>query len=242
MLTVAQTVAKARALAQEMQLDMHLEEGVYSGHFWNARVGDEDKVRARAIAGLDFLDRHAGPQSQWARRGHNVFDRQGQTIAQAAHALSEVVAAWADQVEDGMVPVFRIETQGLRAVASTDLMEQVRKLNEDNTVHPAAPIVLAGAALELALRSAVDEMQLNLPQGQRPSISSYAGCLRSANAITRQDAKDIESIGGIRNEAAHGHFASLDSARAGLVEQQVNMTLRRLADLIDDSTDQAAST
>jgi hypothetical protein len=118
-------------------------------------------------------------------------------------------------------------------------MEQVRKLNEDNT---AAPIVLAAAALELALRSAIEELQLRLPDGQRPSIGSYAGCLRSANTITRQHAKDIESIGGIRNEAAHGHFDSVDRLRAGLVEQQVNLMLRRLTDLIDDSTDQAAST
>jgi hypothetical protein len=44
-------------------------------------------------------------------RGHNVVDKQGQTVAQAAHALSEVVGAWADQVETGMVPVFRVEMQ-----------------------------------------------------------------------------------------------------------------------------------
>lgn len=46
-------------------------------------------------------------------------------------------------------------------------MEQVRKLMEDKEVYPAAPIMLAGAALEIALRSAVDEV--GLPSPDRPA-------------------------------------------------------------------------
>ena len=91
-----------------------------------------------------------------------------------------------------------------RAVASTDIMEQVRALAADRTVHPAAPIVLAGAALEIALRSAVDELQLTL--AGRPSISAYAQVVRREGVLSAQDLKDVEQMGGMRNSAAHGEF------------------------------------
>jgi hypothetical protein len=39
-------------------------------------------------------------------------------------------------------------------------------------------------------------------------------------------------MGGVRNSAAHGDFGELDRARAGLMEQQVNFFLGRLAGLL----------
>jgi hypothetical protein len=39
-------------------------------------------------------------------------------------------------------------------------------------------------------------------------------------------------MSGIRNLAAHGEFDDLSRERAGLMEQQVNMFLRRLSDLL----------
>jgi hypothetical protein len=49
-----------------------------------------------------------------------------------------------------------------------------------------------------------------------------------------QDVKDLEQMGGIRNMAAHGQFGDLSRERAGLLQQQVNMFLRRLADRMSD--------
>ena len=43
--------------------------------------------------------------------------------------------------------------RGEIAGARLDLMEQVRQLLQDKDVHPAAPIVLCGAALEIAKRN-----------------------------------------------------------------------------------------
>jgi len=37
---------------------------------------------------------------------------------------------------------------------------------------------------------------------------------------------------GLRNAAAHGDFEGLTLARAGLLEQQTNLLLRRIADLL----------
>lgn len=40
-------------------------------------------------------------------------------------------------------------------------------------------------------------------------------------------------MSGVRNAAAHGRFDELSRERAGLLEQQVNLFLRRLADLLE---------
>ena len=40
-------------------------------------------------------------------------------------------------------------------------------------------------------------------------------------------------MAGLRNEAAHGEFDTLNEARAKLMEQQVNLFLARLSSLLD---------
>jgi hypothetical protein len=237
--TSPELVAWAREHATLLATDMtlhHPREPGY-GPYWEATEGDLDveaRIRARAITALDFLERFAGKDSQWVTRGHDVFDKGSHSMETGARALGDVLRAWADQVEAGIIVIPQAEAQGVRAVASTDLMEQVRKFNEDRDVSPAAPVVLAGAALEIALRSAVEELGLDLPV--RPSISAHSGCLRAAGLLSRQDAKDVEQMGGLRNAAAHGDFDALSRERAGLMEQQVNQFLRRLADLIERQT------
>jgi hypothetical protein len=222
------------ALAADMTLH-HGEPGY--GAYWEPTGRDLDaeaRIRARAITALDFLERFAGTDSQWVTRGHDVLDHSGHSMATGARALGDVLRAWADQVEAGIIVIPQSEAQGVRGIASTDLMEQVRKLNEDKDVTPAAPIVLAGAALEIALRASVEELGLELPD--RHSISAYMGCLRAAGMLSRQDVKDVEQMGGLRNTAAHGDFEALSRERAGLMEQQVNQFLLRLADLLERST------
>jgi hypothetical protein len=117
-------------------------------------------------------------------------------------------------------------------------MEQARALREDWDVSPAAPIVLAGAALEVALRSAVEE--LDLPRPLKSSISAYAGSLRAAGLLSVQAVKDIEQMGGLRNAAAHGNLTGVDPERAELMERQVSSFLRRLAELIQSRTTEPA--
>jgi hypothetical protein len=114
-------------------------------------------------------------------------------------------------------------------------MEQVRELREERDVAPAVAIVLAGAALEVALRSAIEE--LDLPRPPKSSIDAYAGCLRAAGLLSVQDVKDVQQMGGLRNAAAHGNFEELDPERAEFMERQVNRFLRRLADTIASSAE-----
>lgn len=223
----------ANKYAEELELDMTWHQTANAGYWQASELVHLPKIRARAIAALNFLDQFSGHDSQWTIRAREVFDNHGerQSMESGARAVGEVLRAWAGAVGDGIMVPLQIEAQGTRAAVTTDIMEQVRILVEDRSVHPAAPIVLAGAALETALRSAVAELQLDL--AERPSIGAHGRCLRTARVISAQDMKDIEQMGGIRNSAAHGEFDDLSRERAGLMEQQVNLFLTRLSDLLN---------
>ena len=230
-------VARARRHAEEVRLDMRYKgsDGMYGGYWTANDKTDMGKIEARATATLDFLRRYAGEDSQWFRHTKRIYDdlRENDTTESAVRQIGDVLESWADSVEEGYSPIVGADALGVRAVASADLMEQVRALVADKSVNPAAPIVLAGAALEVALRGAVEETKIEV--AGRGSISGYGKALRSADLINKQDMKDIEAMSGVRNAAAHGEHDDLSRERAGLMEQQVNMFLARLKSLLEDS-------
>lgn len=228
--------AQDHAKALEQDMIWHQSQGF---EYWTSSPQRQPVIRARAIAALDFLERFSGHDSQWAIRAHEVFDKNGQSMETGARALGDVLRGWADAVKAGIVVPRQVEAQGARSIASTDLMEQVRVLAEDRSVHPAAPIVLAGAALEVALRSAVDELQLTLTE--KPGITAYARRLRQEGILSAQDFKDVEQMAGVRNFAAHGQFDELSRERAGLMEQHVNFFLARLSNTLELATGSLSS-
>jgi uncharacterized protein YutE (UPF0331/DUF86 family) len=95
--------------------------------------------------------------------------------------------------------------------------------------HAAAPIVLCGAALEIALRAVVQVS--NVTVEDRPGADALIKALRHARVLSAQDVKDLQQCTGLRNLAAHGSFGELSRERAGLMEQQTSVLLRRLAEL-----------
>jgi hypothetical protein len=227
---VTALISWARDHATQLEADMTFQRGDY-GWWWKATSPEaESKIRARGYAALDFLDRFAGADSQWAVRAHSVFDENEHSKETGARELGDVLRAWADQVEAGIVPIRQVDARGARGIASSGLMEQARMLLDERGVHPAAPIVLAGAALEVALRSAIEELDLERPV--RSSINAYAGCLRTARLLSVQDVHDLEQMGGLRNLAAHGELGELDHERAEMMERQVSRFLRRLDDAV----------
>jgi hypothetical protein len=236
MLTTVGLVSCARELAIQIEAEMTFRQAEY-GYGWSwweaTSPAAKSRIQAKAYAVLDFLDRFAGVDSQWAVRGRAAFEKNEHehSMETGARGLGEVLRAWADQVEAGIVPIRQVDAQGARAVASSELMEQVRGLREAKGIHPAAPIVLAGGVLEVALRSAIEELDLSQPP--KSSISACAGRLRAAGLLSVQDMKDIEQMGGLRNTAAHGNLEELDHERAELMERQVNRFLLRLADIIE---------
>jgi hypothetical protein len=236
MISQEQVIAQAEQLAANLQQGMHwVPPDAGYGGYWQADRSDLwSVVRGRAVAALAFLEEWAGADSQWVIRAKEVFDSLGdhQSMESGARSVGDLLSEWAQQLESGTVRLRREALLGL-LTASTDLMQQVRTLNEDRQVHPAAPILLAGAAVEIALRGAVEDLGLSLTE--RPSISSYARCLRSNGTLNAGDIKDVDAIGGVRNDAAHGHFEDLSRERAGLMEQQVNIFLSRLQSRLEEA-------
>jgi hypothetical protein len=221
-------LAYARQQAYELEKDMTWNEN----GFWQA--SDRSMVQmiaARAVAALEFFRQYAGEDSYWTQRAMAVYQNRGenQSLETGARGVGELLRAWYDQVEAGIVEIAGSRAWAEVGIVSTDVMSQVRRLLADGEAHPAAAIVLCGAALEIALRSVVQARSLTLPE--RPTLSALTGVLRKADLITVQDVKDLEQCAGLRNLAAHGAFDNLSHERAGLMEQQTNILLRRLADL-----------
>jgi hypothetical protein len=227
-------LAYARSLARELKDGVVWDPGDRGRGWW--RMQDRSalpQLMARVAAAFEFLRQYAGEDSFWTQRAITVYESKGdnQSLESGAVGVADMLSAWADQVDAGVTQIVGAEAWAEVEVASTDIMSQVRRLLEDKQTNPAAPIVLCGAALETAMRAVISAKQLQLTE--RPSLSAYTRLLRSHDLISKQDAKDFDQVAGLRNQAAHGEFDSLSRERAGLMEQQTNLLLRRLADLQD---------
>jgi hypothetical protein len=222
----------ARRHADSLHRDMRLARVAEQDPYWVADdLAAEARIRARAVAALEFLQQHAGGDSVWARRAASMYETGGPSEAMRARGVGDLLREWADQVDAGVVEVVGARAWAQVDVVSTDIMKQVRRLLEDPAVHPAAPIVLCGAALETALRALAGAR--NVPAPPRPGMKALTDALRAAQLLTVQDVKDIDAAAGLRNQAAHGQFQDLSGQRAGLMEQQTNLLLRRTSDLMD---------
>ena len=233
-----QVLAWAEDHVEKLTQEMNWEEGgrYGSGGYWKAIPTEaKSRIRARVTAACAFLDQFTGTGSLWSEEARVVFDNEGelQSMESGARAVGDVIKEWTRMVRSGQAKPKLAEAFSARAASSTDLLEQVRALNEDDSVTPAAPIVLAGAALEVALRAALDE--LDIPVTGR-SINTYAQALRQAGVLNKQHTKDVTQMAGVRNAAAHGNHEDLSRKGALLMEQQVNHFLDRLDQAVQQSS------
>ena len=182
-------------------------------------------VEARPIASkaLAFLEGQA-PRSRFLHNAEEVFAAPGRPEV-ALVAVAVILEAWADFVDEGFAAATPFEARARRE-AATDLMEQVQVLLDDPKVHVAAPVVLAGAALEEFLRSMLATTPAAVVVG-RPGIQAYAEALRKVEVLSAQDVKDITAWAGQRNAAAHGQFEQLSLDRARLMVDGVNLFMRQ---------------
>ena len=230
--SVDELVEYARGYAHLLEQDMRWQRGERGGGWWTA--GPDFRVqhhRFPRCGRVGVPAQYSGDDSHWTRRTTAIYEDHGdgRSAESGARAVGQFLRSWADQVEAGVIEVLGAQAQAEIARVNTDVMGQVRRLIEDRQTHPAAPIVLRGVALETALRATVEAHSLVL--SERPSMSAYGRLLRASNLISAQDMKDIDQCGGLRNTAAHGEFDALSAERAGLLEQQTTLLLRRLGDL-----------
>lgn len=194
-----------------------------------AAQGDTPAVRASTVrpvaaASLEFLRQHAAG-TQFLQSAEEVFHRDAPQFAgPALTGVASILEGWASFVEDGMAEILPFPV-GARIEAANDLLEQVQQLLDDRGFHPAASIMLAGAALEEFLRSLIAVTGVTVTG--KLGINAYASALRTGDHISAQDMKDITAWAGTRNEAAHGQFGDLSRERAQLMVGGINLFVRQ---------------
>lgn len=226
-----QVLAWAKDHIEALTHDLFWKANGYGGGNWVATSqAAGTRIRARVVSARAFLDQYTGTGSRWSEAARDEVETE--LMGDAARAVGDMIEEWTRMVRSGQAKPKLAESFSARAASSTDLLEQVRALNEDKSISPAAPIVLAGAALEVALRAAIDE--LDIPITGR-SINAYAEVLRRADVLKRQHIKDVTQMAGLRNAAAHGDHDELSRKQASLMEQQVNFFLDQLDQAVQQS-------
>lgn len=173
----------------------------------------------------EFLRTYDGPESQFLAAVKELNPNEcGQDFA--AEYLPGILRSYLEYVEAGLLQEVSPERRAQLDVVS-DFLEQAHSLLESKSVHPAAPAMIIGAALEEFLRTWVENTN-TIMSGKKPSMDSYAKALLESNLITKQDMKDITSWAGLRNHAAHGEWDEVaDKSRIALMLEAVNLFMRK---------------
>ncbi len=200
------------------------------------RIIEKGKTSLEA-AGLlaeatDFLRVYAGEKSAFFINLRDI--NRGVPDRKIIVYISDMLEGFIRYVENGLIEGVSIERKAQIDVVS-DFLSQANTLLDSKDVHPAAPTVIIGAALEEFLRNWIEESGLDV-NDKKPSLDTYAKILREADLITKQDLKDITSWAGLRNHAAHGEWDEVsDKKRIYLMLEGVNLFMRKYVENGDDS-------
>lgn len=170
-------------------------------------------LRVYGGANNSFVKHLKTIETKWS--DHHVFDH-------VVNTMNGFIA----YVQNGLLDGVSIERKAQLDVVS-DFLDQANTLLNSSKVHPAAPTVIIGAALEEFLRNWIEEECLSLSE-KKPSLDAYAKVLRENELISKQDVKDITSWGGLRNHAAHGEWEEVqDKGRITIMLEGVNLFMRK---------------
>lgn len=183
---------------------------------------DSDAYGAAHSHAAEFLRRFAGADSEFLGSLKAIHPYYADLAARNASAILRSFRLF---VEEGLHQALSPEQEAQLEVVS-DLLDQARQLLSDNRVHPAAPIVLAGATLEEFLRRWADRESID--SAATRNLSTLASALRARGLISKQDEKEIISWAGLRNAAAHGDWDTVsDRQRARIMLESVSLFLRQ---------------
>ncbi|MEQ1845152.1 MAG: hypothetical protein ABL983_06185 [Nitrospira sp.] len=184
---------------------------------------DENSYKGAHAQACEFLRVYAGPKSSFLENMRSV---EGYVPRRGCPIGANIMQSYIDYVEAGLAQEITPERKAQLDIVS-DFLEQANALLETKGVHPAGPVVLVGATLEEFLRTWVESAGLGIGN-RKPGLESYTAVLRDSELITKQDAKDITSWGGLRNHAAHGEWAEVsDKQRVALMLEGVNLFMRK---------------
>lgn len=176
-------------------------------------------ARPQITSSLHYLRMFAGVESEFYEAAVAALDGEDQMTC--LEGVAVILERFVSSASDGLwqQQTFAISS---KIESANDLMAEVESLLKDKKVHPAAPMALAGAALEAFLKSMWHGAGCPEVKG-RPGINSIAESLRSAGSITATEVKDITAWAARRNEAAHGDFDRLTRQNAALLQDGINL-------------------
>ena len=183
----------------------------------------EITIRGAYTEACEFFRVYAGNDSTFTKQALETRVLNFHTFKQR---LIQVLEAFIRYAEAGLLGGRSIIRQAQIDTVS-GFLSQAQNLLDDDEVHPAAPAMLIGAALEQFLRDWTESAGISI-SNRKPSIDAYASNLRSANLMTKQDKKDIDSWAGLRNHAAHGEWEQVeDPDRIRIALEGVNLFMRK---------------
>lgn len=177
------------------------------------------------IQAQEFLKTYAGSDNQFLKLllEVNPSKTANDTVR---HRTKSVLISFIEYVENDLLRAISLERE-IQLETVSDYLDQANTLLNDKKVHPAAAAVIIGASLEEFLRTWLEEEKVDLLEIKN-SIDSYSKELQKLQLISKQDIKDIVSWGGIRNDAAHGHWENVeDRQRIRNMLEAVNLFIRK---------------
>jgi len=175
---------------------------------------------------VEFLRVYAGEKSSFYRRLSKI-DASRFINSIILDNVKGALQAFINHIENDITEGISLERK-IQVETVSDFLEQANVLLNTSNIHPGAPAMIIGAALEEFLRNWSEEIDAKL--AGKPSIDNYAKALRDADLINKQDYKDITSWGGLRNEAAHGNWEAVnDRNRVSIMLEGVNLFMRKYA-------------
>lgn len=143
----------------------------------------------------------------------------------AIDQYKSLIGSFIETVENDLISNFSI-TRLYKTETVNQYLLQAENLLQKKDLHPAAAVVLIGASLEEFLRNWVSDENIKLPS--KPSIDTYALLLKENNLLDKQDHKEIQVWGGLRNDAAHGYWDKVsDRDKIELMLIGVNSFIRK---------------
>lgn len=154
----------------------------------------------------------------------NKYDPMNEGLGNINFYPSTLISSFVEYLEKGFLSEINPKRE-IQIETVNDFLEQAQKLLNTSGVHPAAPAIIIGAALEEFLRNWIESIDLQITGSK--SINTYASSLKTEKIITKQDVKDITSWAGIRNSAAHGKWDEVNSKdKVDLMLLGVNLFIR----------------
>lgn len=174
----------------------------------------------------EFLRTYSGEKSEFYRNLISYKAYLDYDYGNVTDTITSILEAFVRYVESGLLHGISV-VRKIQIDIVSDLVDQANGLLNERDIHPAAPTVVVGAALEEFLRNWIEEKNFNIGD-KKPCIDTYAKILREENLIDKQDIKDITSWAGMRNDAAHGEWEKVkDKEKISLMLQGVNLFMRK---------------